>query len=174
MSGLIALLACMTAGQAPFTFKAEVVAIDAVVRLGEVVDLSDLPAPLRERAAAIEVARRTDGEEVLSTRLMAQRARAALPGLTPWLPDSPDRQVRLEWPQSTATPDIFASREAMTEADAAAPRVSAGDSLTLEVRVGPVKVEREVRALQSGWPGRRLFVRTPEGAVLSVRLAAGQ
>lgn len=171
MPALVALLACVASSQAPLIFKAEVVATDAVVRLADVADLSILPTPLRERAAAIEVARPGDGQEVLSTRRMAQRARAALPGLTPWLPDAPDRLVRLERP-SAETPELFASRQAEADAGATGPLVSPGEALTLEVRVGPVKVEREVRALQAGWPGRRLFVRTPEGEVLTVRLAA--
>jgi hypothetical protein len=46
--------------------------------------------------------------------------------------------------------------------------VAAGDPLVVEARVGPVKVQRRVFALQSARPGERLFAKTADGAVISV------
>ncbi len=47
--------------------------------------------------------------------------------------------------------------------------VAPGQSLTLLVQRGPVRVARRVEALQSARPGERLFVRSEDGKVLSVR-----
>jgi flagella basal body P-ring formation protein FlgA len=50
--------------------------------------------------------------------------------------------------------------------------VDRGDKLTLVATAGPVRVSREVVALQAGRPGGRLFVRDSEGNVTSAPLAA--
>lgn len=52
--------------------------------------------------------------------------------------------------------------------------VDRGAQLTLAARVGPVTIERTVIALQASTPGRRLFVRTGDGAVASLRLASDE
>lgn len=49
--------------------------------------------------------------------------------------------------------------------------VDKGDKLTLVATEGPVRVSREVVALQAGRPGGRLFVRDSEGNVTSAPLA---
>lgn len=54
----------------------------------------------------------------------------------------------------------------------AAPAVDKGDKLTLVSTSGPVRVTREVVALQTGRAGGRLFVRDSEGNVTSAPLAA--
>lgn len=146
--------------QEPLAFAPEIRPVDPVVRLADVVDLSLLPEPLRERAAGLAVARLAGDERILSSQRMARRARAALPGLTPWLPEGADRPVRVISPAPEAAP--------MAEAV----RVEAGDPVVVRASVGPVIVEREARALQTGRPGRKVFVRTADGAVLSVRLEA--
>jgi len=51
--------------------------------------------------------------------------------------------------------------------------VSPGDTLSVQVRVGPVVVEREVEALQPAHPGQKLFVRAADGTVMSVRYPGG-
>jgi hypothetical protein len=48
-----------------------------------------------------------------------------------------------------------------------------GQPLNLVVAVGDVRVERKVVALQEARSGERLFVRSPDGQVLSVRYEAG-
>lgn len=49
--------------------------------------------------------------------------------------------------------------------------VDRGDRLTLRSVVGPVRVEREVVALQPGRPGRRVFVRDQDGETLAAPLS---
>jgi flagella basal body P-ring formation protein FlgA len=44
-----------------------------------------------------------------------------------------------------------------------------GQTLYVQVRVGPVVVQREVTALQPASPGQKLFVRAADGTVMSVR-----
>ncbi|HZF44360.1 MAG TPA: flagella basal body P-ring formation protein FlgA [Sphingomonadaceae bacterium] len=53
----------------------------------------------------------------------------------------------------------------------AAPDIDKGDELTLRSTVGPVSVERQVVALQSGRSGGRVFVRDAEGQVVSAPLS---
>lgn len=52
------------------------------------------------------------------------------------------------------------------------PAVVRGARLTLVAAVGPVRIEREVIALQDGRSDRRLFVRDGDGQVFAARLAA--
>jgi hypothetical protein len=52
-----------------------------------------------------------------------------------------------------------------------APPAVSGEPLIYQSREGPVTIEREVVALQTGRAGRRLFVRTPDGTVLEATLA---
>ncbi|HWA90283.1 MAG TPA: hypothetical protein VG889_09630 [Rhizomicrobium sp.] len=47
--------------------------------------------------------------------------------------------------------------------------VRPGDTLELTSGAGPVRIERDVTALQAARPGQRLFVRAADGQVLSVR-----
>jgi hypothetical protein len=47
--------------------------------------------------------------------------------------------------------------------------VMPGERLRLVVASGQARIEREVEALQSARPGQRLFVRTADGEILSVR-----
>lgn len=47
-----------------------------------------------------------------------------------------------------------------------------GETLTLVLSIGHVRVARAVEALQRGGPGARLFVRTPDGKILAVRYEA--
>lgn len=56
----------------------------------------------------------------------------------------------------------------------AAPDVDRGDRLTLASTVGPVRVERQVVALQAGRAGGRVFVRDAEGQVLAAPLAVAE
>jgi flagella basal body P-ring formation protein FlgA len=55
---------------------------------------------------------------------------------------------------------------------AEAPVVDKGETLTLVASAGPVRVMREVVAMQAGRAGGRLFVRDAEGHVTSAPLAA--
>lgn len=162
---LVLMAAAVVAAPEPLAFRSEVRIDSAIVRLSDVADLSDLPAGLRDRAGPTPVARLRSGDQVLSSRTLAARARGAVPALSVWLPPSPDQPVHVRSSESlrTVRPDAAV-------AVAPEPIIEAGDALTVRVQVGPVVVERDVRALQPGRSGRSLFVRTAEGAVLSARL----
>lgn len=168
MAALITLLALGTlAVPEPLAFRADVRIDGEIVRLSDVVDVTDLPAVLRARAAEIPVASLTSSDQILSSRAIAARARAAAPGLSAWLPASPDQPIHVRSGLATlATGALVAPSDA--------PVVRAGDALTVSVRVGPVVVERDVRALQDGWAGRRVFVRTSEGSVLTAQVTSAQ
>jgi len=47
--------------------------------------------------------------------------------------------------------------------------VGPGETLYVQVHVGPVVVQRQVEALQPAHPGQKLFVRSADGTVMSVR-----
>lgn len=167
---VVALIATVVvATDDPVTFAAQAEADGDIVRFADVADLSVLPPSLRDRAAAAPVARLRYAEQTLSSRAVAQRARAAVPALAAWLPSMPDQPIRVR--RREARPETFATPQA---GPPAAPAVRAGDPLTVRVDIGPVTVEREVRALQSGRSGQTVFVRTPEGTVLRAHLADGQ
>lgn len=51
--------------------------------------------------------------------------------------------------------------------------VRPGDTLYVQVHVGPVVVQREVQALQAAKPGQKLFVRAANGTVMSARYGGG-
>jgi hypothetical protein len=169
MSLLLALIATgAVATTGPVTFVERVEIDSEIVRLADVADLSGLPPVLRERAAATPVARLRFAEQTLSSRDIVRRARASAPALAAWLPSAADRPIHVRWVRNE-TP-----AESPVAAAPAAPAVQAGDRLTVRVNVGPVTVEREVRALQPAAAGAEVFVRTPEGAVLRARLADAQ
>lgn len=140
-----------------------------MVRLGDVADVSSLPESLRDRAASTPVARTGGQRRVLSSRRMSERARAAMPALSGWLPSSPDQLVQVDSDMVQEAPAQSARTASPHEPD-----ISRGDALTIRVAIGPVVVEREVHALQSGRRGRPIFVRTAEGRVLSARVAGGE
>ena len=153
----------------PLVFRSQVRVTGDLVRLGDVADLSPLPEALRDRAASTPVARIGTHRQVLSSRLLSERARAAMPALSTWLPSSPDRPVDVEpiAAPETPTPSTLAAKPYE-------PDINPGDTLTMRVAVGSVVVEREVHALQSGRRGHPVFVRTAEGRVLSAPVADDQ
>lgn len=160
--GVLVLTICMTTQPLVLFTRADV--DGPIVRLSDVADLETLPAALRDRAARIAIHRATAGASTLSSRVAAARARAAMPALAAWLPDGTDHDIQIE---AKAAPPNDRDR---TSTLAPAPVVAAGDTVTVVVQVGPVTVERETRALQAGWPGRPIFVRTDEGRVLTAMI----
>lgn len=139
------------------------------VRLSDLADLSCLPGPLADRAALVVVGQVPRGETRLSSREVAERARAALPGLGPWLSDGAVHPIRIARTDSAqgAGDELRPERE---QSAGRAARIRAGDPVTVRVIVGPVTIERKAQALQPGWAGRSVFVRTSEGSVLAARL----
>jgi flagella basal body P-ring formation protein FlgA len=72
-----------------------------------------------------------------------------------------------------ATRDLSGGEIVPAYAGYAPKSVAPGETLTLVVRLGAVRVARQVEALQAAGPGERLFVRSEDGQVLSVRYVPG-
>ena len=150
----------------PLVFHSQARVCGDVVRLGDVADVSTLPEALRDRAASAPVARMGAQRQILSSRVMSERARSAVPALSAWLPSSPEQWVEVDADRVSETPAPSGPTARSHEPD-----IIPGDTLTLRVAIGPVEIEREVYALQSGRRGRPVFVRTAEGRVLSAPVA---
>lgn len=65
------------------------------ITLGDVADLSALPAPLREKAGRLIVARFPAGRDnaTFSAARLSERGRALMPALAPWLPATEDATI---------------------------------------------------------------------------------
>lgn len=167
MSAWILLLtACLSNEPLVFLDRAEI--SGPVVRLSDVVVLNRLPPAVLNRAKLVEVHRVAEGRTSLSSRRVAARARAALPALAEWLPDGLDRIILIE---SHSTP-VGSSGGVIQVAPA--PQIAVGAAVTVAVRIGPVTIQREARAMQAGWPGHTLFVRTEDGQVLTGRVGGAR
>lgn len=143
------LLAASAAATISFAPQAEVTG--PLVRLGDVADLSALPATLRTRAAALPVAQlvRDQRRTVLDRADLAARARALMPVLRDLLPAGSAPVAIL---RHTALPQL-------PMASGASPaRIARGEAVEVVVRSGPFTIRRSARALQDGVPGENLFV----------------
>jgi len=67
--------------------------------------------------------------------------------------------------------EIAAGEIVPARAAAMLPDIRPGDPLFLVARVGTATVERQVVAVQPGWSGRHVFVRTPDGRLVRARIA---
>lgn len=169
MTWLALVLAMSGAQSTPLVLSDAVTVEGDMLHLSDVADLSALPEPLAQRAEGLIVARLSNSISTVSAREIAARARAALPGLSPWLPDGSDREIRVEQRKSQSATSVSAPTAAPASAPAR-PLVRTGEALKIRVVVGPVEIERSAKALQDGWAGRSIFVRTTEGTVLTVTL----
>lgn len=160
---MIAGLLCLPAP--PLVFVNEARIIGSVVALSDVADVSVLPDGLRLLATRVPVARVRDGEQTLSSKVMASRARSAIPALASWLPSNSDHDVVIV----AQTPDLPANT-IRPRALPVGPMIEVGDRLSVVTRVGPVEVARDVQALQSAHPGQHLFVLTKNGDVLTAQV----
>lgn len=143
------LLAASAAGTIAFAPQAEVTG--SVVRLGDVAELSALPATLRARAAALPVAQLPQDQRrtVLDRADLAARARSLMPVLRDLLPTG---SAPLTILRHTALPDL-------PLASGASPaRIARGEAVEVVVRSGPFAIRRSARALQDGVAGGTLFV----------------
>jgi len=80
------------------------------------------------------------------------------------------RMQRLRWDRAARAPRAAADLQAGDQIRAAAgvlPVVRAGDRLVLQVRIGPVLVEREVEAVRPARAGEKVFVRGADGAAFA-------
>lgn len=163
MAGLLCHPTC------PLAFSTEAQVADTIVTLGDVADLGPLPVGLRQRASAVPVAQVQAGQQRLSSRDMAVRARRQMPALARWLPLDVTQDVRI-----TAELPLPETPALRPRAKPVVPEIRAGDPLTVSIRVGPVEVQRDVEALQDARAGQQLFVRTQSGTVLTARAADGR
>src|SRR5260221_7784924 len=84
---LVLMLWSSTLVSTPLVLSADVQVRHAQVRLGDLADLSSLPARLRQRASSLKLVRLGPTQRTLSmrSRRVAERARALMPSLRPWL-----------------------------------------------------------------------------------------
>lgn len=81
------LIAAVSTPPAAVALQSDVIVQDPQVELGELMNLSHLPPALSLRAASLPITRFQPGETqmMLSTQRLAERARALMPALGPWL-----------------------------------------------------------------------------------------
>ncbi|KSB91857.1 hypothetical protein AS593_07480 [Caulobacter vibrioides] len=108
----------MALGQGPVattTYRAEAEVASELVRLGEVMDLSGLPAAVRERATAVPVARAPGpgGRSTFDAATLNSRARAGMPAIAPWLPAADGKVVVTRRAVSDAVIDKAAARRCL-------------------------------------------------------------
>lgn len=211
----------------PLSFADTVAVADPIIRLRDVADLSVLPPALLGRAGGLEVADLGMATAAtLSGRLIAERARRQLPGLTPWLDEASDQQIHIRLAPSASEPAgteratqacarltrIIETGEIVSASDLtpaaceensrssftydratggvrAARSLAAGETVsrppafavsaiapgqvvTLQAKIGPVVVERDVVALQAAWEGQNFFVRAADGQVFTATAPA--
>lgn len=208
----------------------EVTVARADVLLGDVMDVSRLPAVLRTGAAALPIARFGPGQHriTFTSSRLSERARALMPALSPWLEDSPAMLIfvertsrdpasseRVAGPRAPrcmklgralgvgdtptahdlspvpcgetagvaafrydATARSLRARRELRSGEILAavpapsiPGVAPGQRVWLRSSIGPVRIEREVVALQPAGPGQSLFVQSAGGEVFSVSFA---
>lgn len=77
-----------------------------------------------------------------------------------------DRSARAALPVATVPPGGYLGRVSVLSSGG----VAKGERLTLRSSAGPVVIEREVTALQSGRSGERIFVQDSSGAVFAAAL----
>ena len=164
MAGMVA-ASCQSVRPIRFPAKASVPA--GPLSLGAVADLSSLPASLRHRAISLQIGATVPGHGILPLGTIERRARALMPVLVCWLPHiASGASIQLEAAGGEPAPAPAASGAASPWR--AGDAIHRGDHLHLTTIAGPVRVEREVEALQSARDGQRLFVRAADGQTLSV------
>ncbi|MET4682567.1 hypothetical protein [Brevundimonas faecalis] len=175
VSVLLALSLATSSPAASLVFHSTADGDAEAVRFGDMADLSSLPSEMRAPAAALVIWRPVDGRRSVETTSasVAARARALLPALTPYLPAAaPSKSVLLRLAARAETSDKAPSTTARGDVEAVrsktAPVVPRLSPVVVSLTVGPVVVQRETTALQNGYAGRPLFVRTAEGEVLRV------
>ena len=93
-----------------------------------------------------------------------------IPGLSEHDIDIPNDTIRIERSDLPIEPDNSQAKRYWAPTTSAATRIEQGASLTLEVRAGPILIQRPVSALQASEVGERLFVETEEEQALLVKL----
>jgi len=189
---MIGLLAATADGPSPVAFVRDATVIRDQVALGDITDLAQLPSGLRERAAVLPVARLRpgQGQVVLAARRMAERARALMPALSPWLTDATDVAVTVRRSRSTAAAAATTACARLERPVAAGAVPGEQDlvptacgaepapahTLRYDTRLGMVRAARDLKAgetvispptfaLAQVTAGQRLHVRAQVGSV---------
>ena len=159
----------VSAKPAVVEFRPSVTIVDRSVRLADLADLMALPKALRARAAALVIFRlpSVNRDHLIGADVIIARARSLMPALAPWLDLSINTKLRLSYAAPFSEPGEFYSQSSGLAPIA----VRAGDKLVAQFDVGVVTVERTVVALQQARAGTVVFARTPEGAIVSLRLS---
>jgi hypothetical protein len=152
----------------PIRFQTSAEVDGVVAKLGDVADLSNLPPEVRARAATMAVARHGSAP-VQTLEGIQRRLRAQMPILRCWLAASEPTTIRIAY-----HPSRPASLPAREWAWQTATDVQPGDEIHLTVNAGPVRIDRQVRALQPARAGQRLFVRDADGNTFPALLGEGK
>jgi hypothetical protein len=135
------------------------------VRLEDAADIKSLPDAVRLRATRLEIpAPRTSVSVPVAS--LSGRFRAQMPLLACWLPTGSDATIIIRPIRRATAPAAMPIYPAPSMTPAA---VRVGDVLNLSVSVGSIRIQRQVTAMQPARPGQRLFVRSAEGRLWSVR-----
>jgi len=188
----------LVAAAAPVAFQRDVAVRSPAVALGDLADLSRLPAALRGRAAALPIARvPAQGRLVLTSQRLAERARALMPALGPWLAPGTDDAVVVRLaaeapaPAAKSAPPAGCQRVAHPVAAGAIPTVDdlapatceagpAGEAFRYDPAAKAVRATRDLApgetvaavprfAIAGVRPGQRLFLKTRVGPVVVER-----
>jgi hypothetical protein len=175
------LLAAFPAATAPLTFRQAAKVDRRQIGLADVADLSSLPPELRRGASQLVVAalRPEEDQASLPAQRLAERARALMPALDPWLGDTSAHQVSVRYvgPATLGAPPRLSAgcRRVLTPlAPGAIPLASdfepaACEGARIAFRYDPASgVARSLRDLQAG----EVVVALPDSAVAGLRPGA--
>lgn len=155
-----ALLAQTPAGAGAAAWREQASVAGEVVRLGDVADLSGLPAGLRDKAGALTIARFRPGQTEMSIRpeRLAEKARALMPALASRLPADVARPIKVRRAAATTNAEaagcLIAGRDMAAGEALVRDEFSAGpcdDPLPGALRYDPgQRVARLSRTLKAG------------------------
>lgn len=159
--------ACGRSAVARIAFRDAPIAAARDVAFGDIADLAALPPTLRERASRLRIPL-ARGAASIRTAAISARAKALIPILRCWPMQAAPVTLAIRHAAPPLPNDV---RIVPPDAAAQAAPVRPGETISLTTRAGPVRVARDVEALQAARAGQRLFVRAADGTVMSVRYA---
>ena len=185
---LIGLLAASAGGMPPLAFSAEATVEGPRVALGDIADVSRLPADLRAHAATLALARLQPGQDrmAISTRMAAERARAQMPALAPWLDTRTDTTIAVRRRTGAAAPlqqaacmsleHPLASGAVATTGDLAPAECNGTvpDAFRYDAALGVARAARDLKAGETvEAPPAFALAEAPTGQPLYVRVQVG-
>lgn len=158
--GLAILFAAAAAAAQPgaIAFREVLEPLPGALRLGDVIEITDVPPQLRARASVLVIAR--DGQpRAWSHRYLAARARSLMPALGPWLTGDYPGTLQIYKARGRKQP-VLALTDKLP--------VAYGDKLTARATTGIFTIDREATALQPAESGTFVFMRTRDGVIKSL------